>query len=208
MIKIFINDKPLLLVQQKPLKNATDGQVLQFDEHEINNYFKQCESLSGKGLTLIAPNPNEAFEAIKKHLMCIEAAGGAVFNQQGQLLLIKRMGKWDLPKGKIDAGETVEMAAIREVEEECGISNLTISQPLATTFHTYKMHNHRFLKITYWFFMNTTYNGKLIPQTEEQITDVVWMDLNQIDFNHLETYQSMQDLLSQIKERALSFHLN
>lgn len=206
MIKIFINDKPLFLVQQKPLQNNPEMPVMAFNEQEINNYFKHCESLSAKGLVLTAPNPELALKSLKKQVMCIEAAGGAVFNNLGELLLIKRLGKWDLPKGKIDAGETIEMAAIREVEEECGITHLQILKPLTTTYHTYKMHNHRFLKITYWFFMSTQFTGKLVPQTEEQITDVVWMNLNQINTSELDTYQSMRALLNQIKENAPSLN--
>jgi 8-oxo-dGTP pyrophosphatase MutT (NUDIX family) len=208
MIKIFINDKPLLLVQQKPLQNNPEMPVMAFNEQDINTYFKHCESLSSKGLVLIAPNPELAFLSFKKQLVCIEAAGGAVFNNLGRLLMIKRMGKWDLPKGKIDAGETKEMAAIREVEEECGITHLQILKPLTTTYHTYKMHNHRFLKITHWFFMFSQFTGKLVPQKEEQITDVVWMNVNELDTSEIDTYNSIRSLLNQIKESAPSLNLN
>jgi 8-oxo-dGTP pyrophosphatase MutT (NUDIX family) len=100
-----------------------------------------------------------------------------------------------LPKGKIDGDETPAEAAIREVEEECGINQLQIVSEPITTYHTYKMHNHRFLKITYWFKMTTTFSGNLIPQTEEQITEVKWENMSSKLLEELDTYESIKDLL-------------
>ena len=80
----------------------------------------------------------------------IEAAGGLVFNEKNKILMIFRNGKWDLPKGKIELGESIEDAAIREVEEECGIDNLKIDNKLINTYHTYNLNGFNILKKT-WF---------------------------------------------------------
>jgi 8-oxo-dGTP pyrophosphatase MutT (NUDIX family) len=105
------------------------------------------------------------------------------------------MGKWDLPKGKIDAGENIEDAAMREVEEECGINGLRIIKPLPTTFHAYKVRNFDFLKITYWFEMHTDFVGLLKPQVEEMITEVKWQALSIADVGDMDTYESIKNLL-------------
>jgi 8-oxo-dGTP pyrophosphatase MutT (NUDIX family) len=92
----------------------------------------------------------------------------------GQLLVIYRRNSWDLPKGKIDTGETPDIAAIREVQEETGVVNLSISHEIIQTWHTYKQ-KKRILKRTYWFDMITS-DVNLIPQLEEDIEEARWVD--------------------------------
>ncbi|MDC3306153.1 NUDIX domain-containing protein [Flavobacteriales bacterium] len=110
----------------------------------------------------------------------IEAAGGLVYNYENQLLMIFRNGKWDLPKGKLEEGENIKECAIREVEEECGISGLSISRPLQDTYHVYELNAQKILKRTYWFEMKTDFKGNLTPQTEEGITKVCWVNKEDI----------------------------
>jgi len=105
----------------------------------------------------------------------IEAAGGLVFNKDGDILMIFRNGKWDLPKGKLEIGESVEECAIREVEEECGIYGLDITEKIIETYHTYSLKGEEILKRTYWYKMNSNFDGELIPQTREGITKVCWV---------------------------------
>ncbi|MDA3927974.1 MAG: NUDIX domain-containing protein, partial [Prolixibacteraceae bacterium] len=127
----------------------------------------------------------------------IEAAGGLVFNSNEALLCIYRWGKWDLPKGKIEKGEKKEEAAIREVEEETGITGLDLEVQLPTTYHIYKSPYHKnkwVLKPTYWFKMKYSGVEELVPQTKEDITKAIWVkesDLGPIQQN---TYASLQDL--------------
>jgi 8-oxo-dGTP pyrophosphatase MutT (NUDIX family) len=147
---------------------------------------------------MISDDIEFAFKDFYTHFVPIEASGGAVFNDKKQLLLIKRLGKWDLPKGKIDGNETPEEAAIREVEEECGIHGLTITGKLPSSYHCYKQHNHRFLKIVFWFTMHTSDNRQLIPQKEEHITEAVWKDWKTLDIDKLDSYASIQDLLKSV----------
>lgn len=106
----------------------------------------------------------------------IEAAGGMVFNPQGELLMMLRRGQWDMPKGKLDEGETVEACAIREVEEETGISNLMLCEKLQTTYHTYDFQGKTVLKPSHWYRMESTGSEDLVPQAEEDITELLWVD--------------------------------
>lgn len=127
----------------------------------------------------------------------IEAAGGLVRNNKGECLFIFRNGKWDLPKGKIDEGEGREAAAIREVEEECGISGLDISGPLTPTYHVYELKGERILKITYWYLMQSHYEGKLLPQLEEGITEVRWVASENINQLLINSYPSVIQVLKE-----------
>ncbi len=104
------------------------------------------------------------------------AAGGMVFNNAGQCLLIQRNGMWDLPKGHVERGETHTYAALREVEEETAACNLQIGNLIAKTYHIYKLHNEWILKQTSWYEMRTSGKQHLLPQTEEGITQVLWAE--------------------------------
>lgn len=106
----------------------------------------------------------------------IVAAGGLVINSKGELLLIFRKKKWDLPKGKCEDGESIEECAIREVQEETGLQNINIINFVGKTYHEYyeKWISEHVIKETWWFAMNVTENNKLIPQTEEDIEEVIW----------------------------------
>ncbi|MFN0173263.1 MAG: NUDIX hydrolase [Saprospiraceae bacterium] len=104
----------------------------------------------------------------------LEAAGGYVLNPQGELLVFYRRGSWDLPKGKIDKGETPEQAAVREVQEETGLLNIDLGSFLAHTYHTYEEKGKRILKKTWWYRMQTT-DTQLVPQTEEDIEEIRWV---------------------------------
>jgi len=126
----------------------------------------------------------------------VEAAGGIVINNKKEFLLIYRKGKWDLPKGKIEKGETVEVAAIREVEEECGISGLSIVKQLPATYHVYVQDKKTILKPTYWFEMKTSFAGTLIPQEQEGITKVEWVKKENISALLPNAYESIGEVMS------------
>ena len=128
----------------------------------------------------------------------IEAAGGLVFNKDGDILMIFRNGKWDLPKGKLEIGESVEECAIREVEEECSIYGLDITEKLLETYHTYNLSGKEILKRTYWYKMNTDFNGELIPQIEEGITKVSWVSKDKISEKLTNSYGNISDILNRI----------
>ena len=105
----------------------------------------------------------------------IRAAGGLVFNEKEEALLIFRRGKWDLPKGKLDEGESLHECAVREVEEETGLKNVKLLSFLTTTYHTYEEDGKQILKESHWYRMEVKGKQTLTPQTEEDITDIRWV---------------------------------
>ena len=201
MYKIFVNDNPFILARpdeqlpqwpQLAVVNETDG-------NSALDGLKQLESLQSKGMVYLCSHPDEVMQSLQKEFILIKAAGGVVFNQHQEVLLIKRLGKWDLPKGKIDTDESTEQAALREVEEECGIGELSIQSFLTFSYHTYKQHGYRFLKETSWYRMKSTYSGSLIPQLEENITEVKWVPFSSLDIDTLDSYLSIKDVLQQAR---------
>ncbi|GAB4380933.1 MAG: hypothetical protein Kow0075_12480 [Salibacteraceae bacterium] len=124
------------------------------------------------------PNPEEFFQELMKQFRMIEAAGGYVLNSSGMLLMIYRRGYWDLPKGKIDPGESPAECARREVAEECGISPPEIENPHPyCTYHLYDDGGEKILKKTYWYQMKHVGEADLKPQHEEDIAEARWVEL-------------------------------
>ncbi|MBS3807318.1 MAG: NUDIX domain-containing protein [Bacteroidales bacterium] len=144
---------------------------------------------------IIHPDLEQTFKAFRSFFREMEAAGGLVFDDRGRVLVIHRRGKWDLPKGKLEQGEDPETTAVREVEEECGITSPRPRQLLHVTFHSYNLEGVMILKKTYWYHMDHPGDEKLVPQTHEDITEVRWMapgDLGQVVDN---TYGSIIEVL-------------
>jgi ADP-ribose pyrophosphatase YjhB (NUDIX family) len=156
--------------------------------HKYDVFFRQ--------IFLVDKHPEKVFEKLLEKCKVIEAAGGLVFNEKKELLLIFRNGKWDLPKGKIEKNETPEEAGVREVEEECGIGKLKITATAAATYHTY-FHNEKYvLKKTYWYKMSCADEKTLVPQREEGITEVKWMNEEEVKKAMANTYHSIRDIVS------------
>jgi 8-oxo-dGTP pyrophosphatase MutT (NUDIX family) len=110
----------------------------------------------------------------KESRKIIQAGGGLVENEKGEFLFMFRRGKWDLPKGKLDSGESLESCALREVKEETGIRDLEIKQFLIVTQHTYQERGMTLIKETHWWLMKANSQQPLIPQAEEDITLLKW----------------------------------
>jgi 8-oxo-dGTP pyrophosphatase MutT (NUDIX family) len=125
----------------------------------------------------------------------IQAGGGLVKNEKSEILFIFRRGKWDLPKGKLDAGETLEQCALREVKEETGIGHLELIQFLLITEHDYKEKGRAILKETHWWLMKTIGNQTLIPQKEEDITEIRWIGPADFKIIKQNTYPAILDVL-------------
>lgn len=161
----------------------------------ISNFLKPHNK---KNLLILTSKINDVFELVKHEFYFIEAAGGLI-RKKAKFLFIKRLGKWDLPKGKLDKGETIKEAAIRECEEECAVKNLIITKSLPDTYHIYEYKNKFALKTTYWFFMETDYEKTLIPQIEENIEEVKWFTLDEIKTIVLpNTYITIENLIRPI----------
>lgn len=142
---------------------------------------------------------NENFEQMVDHFKSIftfaEAAGGVVVNESGKVLLIKRNGIFDLPKGHVEKGETYEETALREVKEETGLKHLKIDSTLHPTFHTYISHDIKHLKKTYWYLMKGDEKDALKPQSNEGIEEVFWCDIKDLNKFTNNMYASLLDVL-------------
>lgn len=201
MYKFFINDKPLIITEEANIPERFGNLPVESyaGPQSLMSLVRKIEELNTPGMVLTASDSAGVFNELKTHFTTIHAGGGIVLNDDKQLLLMKRLGKWDLPKGKIDPGETAEEGALREVEEECGINLLRIKNFFDNSYHTYKLQGHRFLKITHWYTMNTGFKGELVPQEEENITEVKWVNFEELDLDSLDTYESIREILKQYK---------
>jgi 8-oxo-dGTP pyrophosphatase MutT (NUDIX family) len=131
----------------------------------------------------------------KENRILIKAGGGLVINKNGEILFMFRRGKWDLPKGKLDPGESLESCAKREVIEETGVSQLELVRFLLITEHEYKERGDLILKETHWWLMKTNGNQPLIPQTEEDITELKWIEPPDLKMVQQNTYPGILDVL-------------
>ena len=127
----------------------------------------------------------------------IEAAGGLVRNfETNHYLFIFRNKKWDLPKGRINKNEAIKNAAIREVQEETGVENLSIIKTLNTTYHIFKKNRKYRLKKTFWYLMDTNYDGELFPEIKEGIEKAIWVEKNSIASLKKNMYQNINLIVS------------
>lgn len=200
---IYYHNKRILIGQSfslDDLKNAhlTNAEEKPFDLKKHIDFF--TASTEGNDLILLCTEPKIIILKLQKIFNYIEAAGGLIKNKE-HYLIIKRLGKWDLPKGKMEKGESPETSAIRECEEECGIQELRIKNKLESTYHIYPYKNGYALKKTHWFLMNTNFNGNLKPQTEEDIEEVIWLTKSEIDSVVLNnTYPAIKLILNQLNK--------
>ena len=179
MYKVFLNEKPLVLTTSI-VKNSDEMPLIYSKFSDSSIIIKALKSKKTKCVYYYHSDSEKLMKHLIKHFPVFEAAGGMVKNKKEEFLLIYRNGKWDLPKGHLNNKEMIVDGAIREVVEETGISDLVSKLILPTTFHLYKRNNQYCLKKTYWFLMNSSFNGKLKPQLEENIEKAVWKSKSEI----------------------------
>jgi 8-oxo-dGTP pyrophosphatase MutT (NUDIX family) len=198
MYKVFFNERIVLLtddfINNFQLK---DGLFYKFREvEELKEIISVYWELKLVDKLFIFHNDIcELQEKFKTCFKTIQAAGGLVRNNEGKYLFINRRDKWDLPKGKINVNEAKEDAAIREVNEECGLNNLEIINPLLATYHSYLIDNQLILKKTSWFEMFYHHTAEPVPQQEEEITEAKWFKKDDLSKIILNTYPSVIDVL-------------
>lgn len=141
-------------------------------------------------------NENE-WRDFSKNYRLIHAAGGIVSNEKGEILMIFRYGCWDFPKGKVEEGEDWPTAAVREVQEETGLQEIVLHEPLPNTYHTYTLQDTPILKITHWYAMSAS-QISLTPQTEEDISQAVWVPRNEVAERLEQSYASLKGLWNSI----------
>ena len=212
---VFINDIPLHIINQKKvdeskfdkvykgnktrLSEGTKGKILfkkislNFIDHivaelRLGSYDKL------KSVHLSMPYKSSAKKHLKKLFKTSEAAGGLVTNTKGDILLIHRLKKWDLPKGKIEAAEKEKLAALREVEEECNIK-VRLKRKITKTWHTYAHKDKRVLKCNHWYLMECQDDSNLKPQKSEGIDKVEWMSFEKAKKSLDKSYPSLRIVL-------------
>ncbi len=173
-------------------------------EESIVQLLEQLEILKKhriKSITLIVKSPKLTLERILISYKLIEAAGGIV-RKKDKALMIFRLGKWDFPKGKLEEGETIEEAAVREVEEECNIK-AELGKLIKVVYHTYRTRNkgRKVLKRTYWYEMGLISDKKMKPQLEEDITDIQWVGMDAVNNNLDNSYQSLKYLFKKYTKK-------
>jgi 8-oxo-dGTP pyrophosphatase MutT (NUDIX family) len=200
-IKIYFADKPLFLCDSftdeiNRYAHHDDAVFIdEFSSAAVNSMIHEMKVEKVHAGIFYHSKLDELKKAVWRKFKVIQAGGGLVENQDEEVLCIFRREKWDLPKGKLDKGETLEECAIREVKEETGLNKLQLKKSLLTTYHSYDENGKHCLKETYWYLMKSPGEQELIPQAEEQITEIKWAgkkDLSKIAEN---TYPSIIDVL-------------
>jgi hypothetical protein len=225
---IFIDDRPIKLINRKkkhsypPMEDfdviidarLKPVKIADFKGHtcllnvSVDEMARIIEDLHGKKpfdfhSLYILTSIKEALKAkIFSLYTVIEAAGGVVQNDADEVLWIYRLGKWDLPKGKLEKNEKFKKAAVREVEEECNVKASLIDK-VCTTFHTYTHKNQRILKKTKWYSMRSKHTGKLIPQVEENIEKVEWLGPVAMNKAISDTYSSIRFVMIKFQETQI-----
>jgi len=179
MYKVFVNEKKLLI--SKNPENLE--KVLNYESFTtLEIALDLLQNTSTSELNVYGEQIDEIWKEFKKLFRIIEAAGGIVNKPNGDTLFIRRLGKWDLPKGKMEKGESREESAIREIEEETNLQNVELRDFINTTYHIYIERNgDRVLKHTHWFEMFFDGEDTSKPQLEEGITEVAWKNITQIE---------------------------
>ena len=207
--KIYINGTPLFLTTAAGVGElgVSPGKTTYITPYlgkkkMLKQYTDLLEKNAGiKAAVIHASNLNELWADFQSCFNVLEAAGGAVWNEDNNLLVFYRRGSWDMPKGKIDPGETPEQAALREVCEETGLVHLTLGDFLTHTYHTYRQKGERILKKTWWYQMQTTDN-QVVPQTEEDIEEIRWVEPQSWLTGGPAVYGNIRDVIRMLPERA------
>ena len=201
-IKVYFHDKPLFLTDQidpeiEPFRHHDDAIFIdEFSPPAINSMIHEMKQQRVHAGILFHEDLDKLKKAFFKKFTLTRAAGGLVVNQRGEILLIHRRAKWDLPKGKIDPGESPEVCAVREVQEETGLLKASIEKHLLTTYHTYDESGKHILKPTEWYLMRSPNQDQLQPQTGEQITEVVWASPKSIHEYSRNTFALIKDVFA------------
>ncbi len=209
MIKVYAKEKTLFFVEDMDFLNRKlmeNKKICVINDCRTESAIKKSYSnaindAEENEIVFFDKNLQPMFKLFQSIFKNIEAGGGLVKNKKEEYLFIFRNGKWDLPKGKREEGETIESCAIREVEEECGIKGLEISKQLPTTYHIYTVEGKEILKSTVWFEMKCDDTSELIPQREEGITEAKWFTKGDLKIVKNNTYPSIVDVMSEIEKK-------
>lgn len=175
------------------------------DPNAVEFHFKQPSDISAlvemfelsstlEKIYIPSAEPEDCYKKICGEFREVNAAGGLVENRRGDYLLIKRDGLWDLPKGHQKAGEDIKVTALREVQEETGVDDLSLGDLICVTDHCYKRNGIWHLKHTWWYRMYYLKPLDLTPQTEEDITKAAWVAKSSLPPFLKNTYPSIKEV--------------
>lgn len=204
-IKIYINNKPLYLCNQldaqlNSLIHQPDNVFIdELDAHTIKTMLREMQLPGIKTGIFLHNDLDKLKKSFFKKFEIIQAGGGLLQNEKKEILMIFRRGFWDLPKGKLDKGETMEECAVREVKEETGLKNVKLKKFITITYHSYNLGTHHMLKESHWYSMKGSSSEKLIAQTEEDITDIKWVKKEELSLYGKMTFPSILDVLGFLK---------
>jgi 8-oxo-dGTP pyrophosphatase MutT (NUDIX family) len=200
-IKIYFNDKPLFLtdsitLELEPYKHHDDAVFMdELSSPGVNSMIHEMKTEKVHAGIFLHDNLETLKHAFFKKFLVIQTGGGLVVNDNGEYLLIFRRGKWDLPKGKLDEGETLEECTAREINEETKLVNLKVEKHLINTYHTYDENGKHILKENCWFLVHAAGEQHPEPQVEEDITEVKWVKPDELDVYTTNTMPSILDVL-------------
>lgn len=192
-----MNERPLILCprQRDIPANYKDAPVCPNpDAAAISQTLAALENGDIASAVFVQADTQRLLEAIKRHFKVMVAAGGLITNPAGEILLMFRRGKWDLPKGKQDDGESLEECAVREVKEETGLQQITLADKITETFHYYPLKEKKVLKHTYWYRMQFTGTELTVPQIEEDIIDIQWIKPENLGKYLKFSYKNIEDV--------------
>jgi 8-oxo-dGTP pyrophosphatase MutT (NUDIX family) len=198
--RIYINEKVILLTESAP-KNKESYEKIDAGVFDLKIVYTWIAARKNILFYVLCSDPKAFLKTVAKSVILIEAAGGLVKNENDEYLFIYRNSKWDLPKGKIEKDEKIKVAAVREVEEECGIKVSNLDDKICKTYHVYVMKGEVVLKRTHWFKMRCKGQEKLKPQKDEGITDARWFKKDHIEPIIANTFPSIIDVL--VKEKLI-----
>lgn len=202
-IKIYFDQKPLFLCDTidntiEPYIHHDDTMFIdELNLHTVKSMIHEMMLQKVHAGVFCHPDLPALQKAFFKKFTIIQAGGGLVKNDENEALLIFRRGKWDLPKGKLDDGETLEQCAIREVEEETGLKQIELISPLIITWHTYHEGTKFILKESHWYTMKISGKQTLVPQTEEDIIEVRWVKPENFKEYYENAFPSVVDVLKE-----------
>jgi 8-oxo-dGTP pyrophosphatase MutT (NUDIX family) len=202
--KIYVNDSLLTLAGdqagQTGLQEFSDSLMLRYHGNTkllLNIVDNLEKSPTPRQIILRTSNIQKLFSEVLTLFRWIEAGGGVVRNKNNDILAIYRRKRWDLPKGKLDPGETFEEAAEREVIEETGLKSVERGPLITTTLHSFRnRRNIRSLKVTKWYQM-TTKDMKLVWQEEEDIENAMWIDPLEFINGNFDVFSSIREVVKQ-----------
>lgn len=199
MYKVFNQHRAIIFTENlKNCKISTEDLLIELNRLDeiLPAYQKFIADESSRNLIFSVKNELNAFVyKFFSNFKLVGAAGGLVVNSKGELLMIRRFSKWDLPKGKIEENEQIKKAAIRECMEETALKSMIIEKELESVYHIYELKGEPVLKRTYWFAMKTESENELFPQEEEGIEEARWMNKDEVIEALKETYESLKELI-------------